>query len=279
MPDAIPAICPHCDKAMRLPADAVGRKVKCGGCSTILRIHAEGEALRLLPLEPAAALPPASASSPCASCGGAVVAEDTFCNHCGANLSAAAEQEQRVSENRNLSEQRRGRRGHMHRHNKILSASRILVALCLLFLVAGTWQGVVTKRTADQAREELSIMRADEVLDLDDATMTVAELRRSIDLEVAVAFGVHYMLAAIMLALFFWARRSPFPAMLTGLCVYLVVVVLNGIVEPQTLAQGIIIKILIISGLVGGLRAALAQRAAMRRDGIGERPRRRARSA
>jgi hypothetical protein len=67
------------------------------------------------------------------------------------------------------------------------------------------------------------------------------------------AFGA--AISAIMIALFFWGRRRPLTAMVAGLALYLLLQSLAAIVSLQTLAQGVLIKILVIVVLTGGIGA------------------------
>lgn len=73
-------------------------------------------------------------------------------------------------------------------------------------------------------------------------------------------FTVNYVLVAVYIALAFWAGRNPFGACLTGLIIYLTVNLINAAIDPMTLAQGIIMKIIIILALVNGVKAGLASR-------------------
>ncbi|MEJ2691344.1 MAG: zinc ribbon domain-containing protein [Deltaproteobacteria bacterium] len=84
--------------------------------------------------------------------------------------------------------------------------------------------------------------------------------KSTIDKEVILVFLTNYFLASIMFALFLWASRAPFPAMLTALCVYLAIMALNGILDPKTLFQGIIIKAIFVGALIAGIKASLVAR-------------------
>jgi predicted membrane protein len=52
--------------------------------------------------------------------------------------------------------------------------------------------------------------------------------------------------AVIFMFLGVWAVKKPFPAILTGLTIYVVMVIFKGILLPQTIFSGIIMKIIII---------------------------------
>ena len=60
--------------------------------------------------------------------------------------------------------------------------------------------------------------------------------------------------SGIYLALGLWSRTQPFPAILSGLFVYIVFNVINAIADPNTIYQGLIWKVLIISGFVYGYK-------------------------
>lgn len=64
------------------------------------------------------------------------------------------------------------------------------------------------------------------------------------------------ILALIYAALGIWSTKKPLAALLSGLLLYITVIVLNGILEPQTLYKGIIWKVLIITYLGKGLYSA-----------------------
>jgi len=64
-----------------------------------------------------------------------------------------------------------------------------------------------------------------------------------------------------MVALYKWAHKSPLPAATTALCVFLAVIALNAVVEPASIMQGLIIKIIFISVMIACIKAALSERA------------------
>jgi hypothetical protein len=58
--------------------------------------------------------------------------------------------------------------------------------------------------------------------------------------------------------LWVWAKTAPFAAALVALIIYLTVLALDGVFAPQQIAQGIIIKILIIAGLSQAVKSGYA---------------------
>jgi ribosomal protein L37E len=61
------------------------------------------------------------------------------------------------------------------------------------------------------------------------------------------------IMAAIYVGLGFWSNTKPFPAFLTGLIVYVTLIVFFGILEPLTLLSALFWKIAIIGALSYGL--------------------------
>jgi hypothetical protein len=90
----------------------------------------------------------------------------------------------------------------------------------------------------------------------------VGELRRQLSWEPWGVLIVNCIIAAIMAVLAFWSRRAPLPAVLVATATYVVVVVADAIADPATLAQGWLMKIIIIALLIKGIKAGLALRAA-----------------
>ena len=63
-----------------------------------------------------------------------------------------------------------------------------------------------------------------------------------------------------MVALFFWGRRRPLAAMFGGLAVYVLLQVLAAIASVMTLAQGLLMKIVVLMTLSAGIGAELHHR-------------------
>jgi len=213
------------------------------------------------------------ASATCPACSAAIEPGAAFCASCGATVagpsagqppSAGAPPLQRPSFGDAYL--RRDRTGRVNR------AAKWLAGLAVLFLVFGTVYGFHNKSQVDEARETLAPLDDAQVLEVEGESYTVAELETRITRELYLVFGINYFLAVVMFGLFLWARRSPLPAMVTGLCVYLAVIVLNAIVEPASLIQGILIKVLFIGALIAGIKAALEERDQMRGDSPGRAP-------
>ncbi len=53
-----------------------------------------------------------------------------------------------------------------------------------------------------------------------------------------------------------WANKKPYPAVLTGLIVFISLIAIAAFVNPLTIVSGIILKVIVLSGLIYGLKAA-----------------------
>jgi hypothetical protein len=76
-------------------------------------------------------------------------------------------------------------------------------------------------------------------------------------LAISIDFGI--LLAGVIggviyLTLGLWSRKQPFPAILSGFFVYIVFNLVSAISNPHTLYQGLLWKVIIISGFVYGYR-------------------------
>lgn len=65
------------------------------------------------------------------------------------------------------------------------------------------------------------------------------------------------ILVGAFLAFAVWSKTKPVTALISGLSLYIIVQLLNLIVDPTTILKGIIFKILIIGYLVKGIMAVL----------------------
>lgn len=75
-----------------------------------------------------------------------------------------------------------------------------------------------------------------------------------------IELGVAYGLVAAFFGLYLWARQNPYPALCVGLGLFLLLHGLVALVDPATIVQGILIKIIVISVLVGAIRNLRAHR-------------------
>ena len=63
------------------------------------------------------------------------------------------------------------------------------------------------------------------------------------------------VLAGIFAALGFWARVSPLPAAIVGLVLFVSVHLVSAIMDPATIVQGILVKVIVIVALIKAIQA------------------------
>jgi hypothetical protein len=63
------------------------------------------------------------------------------------------------------------------------------------------------------------------------------------------------VIAAIYIGLGIWASKKPFPALFSGLLVYVMFLFIGAILNPDSIYSGLILKFIIISSIVYGIRA------------------------
>jgi len=68
--------------------------------------------------------------------------------------------------------------------------------------------------------------------------------------------GIIVAVAAIFIALAFWAKYNPLPALIIALGLYLLIFILNGIADPSLLIKGILYKAAMVVLLIKGIIAA-----------------------
>jgi ribosomal protein L37E len=66
--------------------------------------------------------------------------------------------------------------------------------------------------------------------------------------------------AIIFYALAEWSEKDPFPAILCGFFVYIAFIIMSAFADPNTLYQGLIIKIFIITWFIYGFKGAVDSR-------------------
>jgi hypothetical protein len=179
----------------------------------------------------------------CPACNAAAKPYDRFCGKCGKPMPSAED----VALRKNV--------------KQATGAIKILAAL---FVVSGIAFFFITKGQADAFLPQLEGMdpAATYPKAIGGRMYTVEELRRELTWEPWGVLIVNLILAVTMVALALWAKRAPLAAVLVATATYIVVIVAGGIMDPASLAQGWIIKLVIIAFLIKGIKAALALRSA-----------------
>lgn len=71
-----------------------------------------------------------------------------------------------------------------------------------------------------------------------------------------VSMIANLFLCVIYLVLAAWCSRNPVGAILTAFIIYLTLMLVNLLIDPASLFQGVLIKFFVIAGLVKGIRSA-----------------------
>jgi hypothetical protein len=175
----------------------------------------------------------------CSGCDAVVNPNDRFCAACGVATPSAE--------------------SHVHRRN-LAKATQTMSWLSVLFALSGLLFFFIGQKTTAAALVQLNGLdpQATYPSPIDGVTYTVGALRERILWNHWGALIIGLLLAAVMGGLAAWGRRAPLPAVLIATATYCVLVVANAIVDPATLAQGILLKIVVVAFLFRGIKAALA---------------------
>jgi len=138
------------------------------------------------------------------------------------------------------------------------SAIRLLAAL---FAIFGVIMFFVMRGQTEAALATLDQLPDHEVLQpIDGVTYTVAELRTRVLWEHRGLLVVNLMLSVIMLVLAWWSKWKPLAAILIATAIFAAVQVISAIIDPKTIMQGIVVKVLVIAILIKGIKGALSLR-------------------
>jgi hypothetical protein len=191
---------------------------------------------------------------PCGACGKPVRGGDEFCETCGARVSDDLK--------RVLRQRLEASHGDYAEHaKKLRSAQTTILVLSVLFLVSGVIFFFITRAQAEQAAAGLGSASDAALLQTPvEGATTAGELRSLLERQPWQVLSLNVFLAVVMLGLWIWSKRSVLAAVITALGIYVMVVVANGLYDPATLAQGIIMKIFILLALARGVQSTLAAR-------------------
>lgn len=273
--------CPQCRAPLRASSLQIGRALRCPKCRSSVVVVAEGDgamALRRIVQEPARApaederhralaqIDMGQAHVRCPACGDDILGSDRFCPACGAELTGALREEIETRAWRGAmrawGQGARQRRRKALRRRRILRAESLLLWLAILVLLQGTYRMIAGHAELEFLRSALLREDAEEMLTLEDGEpLTRDEALLAIEQVYWIESAIPILFAAVLFALYAWARRAPLPATVTALCLLLVLWMVSALVEPRTIFHGWLVKIIALSFLCGGLRAALVERA------------------
>ena len=208
----------------------------------------------------------AKTSVPCEACGKPVYKADEFCESCGQRVSdEAKERIQLAIRAKKEAREEQAEQEDRHRRERevrVKKAAQMVGILAVLFFLGGLLGYVMAQDTKNKALANLAGLDANATVTLDGVNHNVAELRKQVENEPTMVLVVNFTLTVIFIGLYFWARKAPFPAIVTAFAVFVVVHFVNFLFDPTTIVQGLLIKIIGVAVLVAGIKAALADRAA-----------------
>lgn len=82
--------------------------------------------------------------------------------------------------------------------------------------------------------------------------------------QLKIVVGIVSAVGLIYIGLFFWARKSPLPAAIVGLVLYITLQLADAVSDPASLGRGIILKIIVIVVLIQAIQAGLKHKQLLR---------------
>ncbi|MGE0871684.1 MAG: hypothetical protein AB7P03_24205 [Kofleriaceae bacterium] len=183
----------------------------------------------------------------CSKCGGTVTADEKFCSGCGATVVATPDgvfTTARPFDHTNLAS------------GKLQTARKWLLAISILTLIGGLVMFAIQRSSVEsQIRDaEQQIVGADPALVdehmMKEVGMTFEQAKAHDRGMVKLFLAINIALAVVYFGLWFWAKNNPYTAALVALLLFITVVVISGILEPKTLYQGVLVKILFTAALI-----------------------------
>jgi hypothetical protein len=150
---------------------------------------------------------------------------------------------------------------------KMTVARKWLFAVSVLTLLSGLVFYAINKSEVDDQIRKAEAQMAGLSPEERDARLMASELhmtwdqivkhdRGMVNLQLAVNIG----LTIAFLGLWFWAKRNVLAASVTALLLFITVILVNAAIEPGTIYQGIIVKVLFIAALARAIGAAQQER-------------------
>jgi hypothetical protein len=170
----------------------------------------------------------------CPACQAPAAPGQQFCARCGKRIQVPAKKpvRRKPTYGQNL--------GVEHRRKTIRNARISLMVVGVLLVFGALFANY-------ELNQVIAKTKADPELVLNHAVVN----------QVKAIIAANFVLAGIFIGLFIWAGFNPFAASLTGLVLYVTMLVIAAAMNPLTLIQGWLIKIIIISALIAGIKTSL----------------------
>jgi hypothetical protein len=154
----------------------------------------------------------------CPACAAQATTDDAFCNGCGYPLQGTEKEQQMFLSVRDAKSFDLD-----EAHKKIKRSSNALFFIGGLTVIAGLAAYAVSKDHSTKINVLLT----------------------------------NVILGAIYVVLGFWCKKKPLAAIISGLSLYVLIFVLNAVVNPLTIVSGIIFKIVIVGMFINGIKSAI----------------------
>jgi hypothetical protein len=182
-----------------------------------------------------------SKSISCLQCGISANPVDKFCAKCGAELPTAENQ---------------------LKIKKLKEARKVILIVAIFFLLTGVIIFFVQNHASVESLKNLSRFQDSDIYPqlVAGKKYTVGEIRHELQRQPWLTLWTNVFLAIVMFGLFHYAKKSPLVAIFIAAGIYLAVQVVNGILDPRMISQGLIVKFIVISILIKGIRSTLELR-------------------
>ena len=171
----------------------------------------------------------------CPHCGVENPLGSRFCQSCGKAVPSMDQSSPKVISDEELAETKSGQNIQSVELQKAVRKSVVtLWSLAILQFLAGVAFYFILKNTVD-------------------ADVDPVEQERIIFLTVSVIVGLGIIFAILAI----WARKSPLPASIVGLTLYVTVFAIDAMADPMALVKGWLIKIIILIALVNAIKAGV----------------------
>ncbi len=177
------------------------------------------------------------AAPACAKCATPLVAGARFCETCGAaapGVAPSANAKGRAALGRLTA----------NTHLSQIKSARMVIAMVALLILA------VTIFQHAQFNSQIAEYRANPANVINEQIVTRATM----------LFYANYLIVGIYGGLILWMKTNPFAACLTALIIYVSITLLNVAIDPTSIFQGILVRIVVILLLVKGVKSGLAWR-------------------
>jgi hypothetical protein len=136
------------------------------------------------------------------------------------------------------------------RGNELKRAQRILIAVGVLTLAVNGFRLFNLPNEIQQTIQQNQVAPAD-----------VEEMRRAMTIEGYLVYGLPVLLGVLFVVFGLIIKQFPVPIVITSLVLYILAIAAFGLLDPTTLIQGLIVKIVVILALLRAIKAARAYQA------------------